>query len=108
MCVPVCARVGVGMVLGSQGMSTCGQSWYLPANYQHYAEDSRRATDNATTQVLPAPPDGKAYTDGASMRGKILCWVLTYPGAHSTKARNPFLALFVSFVFCTCFNIILI
>eukprot|EP00038_Savillea_parva_P011773 m.200030 g.200030 ORF g.200030 m.200030 type:complete len:507 (-) comp20937_c0_seq1:58-1578(-) len=56
--------------------SSCEQAWYLPRSYQHHFNASQ-----------PAAPLGLPKRPFVRSAGRILCWVLTHPGSHDTKAR---------------------
>lgn len=79
----------------------CDQSWYLPKAAQHFEADaaaettmgsSARAINTDATAAMtnapklpPRPASSRAEAE-LQRKGKILCWVLTHPDAHTTKA----------------------
>jgi hypothetical protein len=72
---PVTAPCGTHVKSTVGLTSTCDQSWYLPRSRQWYFNASR-------------PPANLSFTPRPLLKsaGRILCWVLTHPGSHDTKA----------------------
>eukprot|EP00035_Acanthoeca_spectabilis_P026717 m.463945 g.463945 ORF g.463945 m.463945 type:complete len:505 (-) comp23235_c0_seq1:81-1595(-) len=61
--------------LSANYSSSCDWGWYLPRSYQRYS--------NASVPAAPVPHPTRKFVRGA---GRVLCWVLTQPKSHDTKA----------------------